>query len=143
LARIEELQQPAVVLITLTNINLTNTTVRCNVLRPWEAPLNDFSWTVVERPGHCRRSADRCNCNLLHWKEFPLSNILEVAVRKGRGNLYKNLFCKFTPESPHQNELLHLSKTRESCTCDSFERFSEKRLRYFNDFFFVEATENL
>ena len=133
LGRIDRLQQPAVLLMTANNLNLTDTTVRCNVLKPWNAPLNAFSWTVVERPTEvCHRA--RCHCNQLHWKEFALSSILEVAVRKGRGNLFKNLVCKFTPDSPHSVDLYHLSKTRESC--ESFERYSEKRLKYFNDFFF-------
>ena len=126
-----------------TDFQFTNTGgVRCHVLRPWNPPLNEFCWTVVERPTNvCPRSAVRCQCNQLHWSDFPLQHILEIAVKRGRGNLFKNLFCKFTPESPHPFDLVHLSKSKESCEC--FSRYSDKRLRFFNDFYLLERTENI
>ena len=139
---IERLQQPAVLLMTSSQLELSDTTVKCHVLKPWNPPVNEFCWTVVERPATvCPRSATRCQCNQLHWKDFQLANILEVAVKKGRGNLFKNLFCKFTPDSPYPLSLIHMSQSKESVQC--FQRYSDKRLRYHNDFFLVESTENL
>ena len=139
---IQRLQQPAVLMIPSANLELTDTTVRCHVLRNWNPPVNEFCWTVVEKPANvCPRSAARCECNQLHWKNFPLAHILEVAVKKGRGNLYRNLFCKFTPETPSPVELIHLSKSKDSV--ESFHRYSQKRLRFHNDFCLLESTENI
>ena len=83
-------QQPAVLLSTSNDFRLNDNTVRCHFLQTWNPPLNEFCWTVVERPQTvCPRSRARCQCNQLHWQEFPLANILEVAVKKGRGNLLR------------------------------------------------------
>jgi hypothetical protein len=68
-----------------------------------------------------------------------MSQILEVAVVKGANHLHRSLFCKFTPNTPNQpaNNLIHMSMSKEPVQC--FDSYSEKRLKYFNDFFLVDG----
>ena len=128
-------QQPAVLLLTdgwfQPRVNQQN--VKCHLLVSPAQIRNDFTNTVVQKPALCNRLEGTCNCTDQHAINFPLAHILEVAVVKGANNLQKSLFCKFTPTNQNRiTDAIHLSMSKESVLC--FAKYSEKRLKFFNDF---------
>ena len=122
LGRVARQQRPAVLLMN-GSIRINPNSVRCHQLAAWEpVPINDFSYTVVSKPTDlCNNLQNTCNCAKKHCVNFPLSQILEVAVVKGANHLHRSLFCKFTPNTPNQpansNNLIHMSMSKESVQC--------------------------
>ena len=134
---VQHQQQPAVLLMTAGCFRINPTTVKCHLLSQWDPVPNDFTNTVVEKPPLCNRLEDTCNCPHKHAKNFKIADILEVAVVKGTNNLHKSLFCNITATPLNRDlRLIHLSMSKESVLC--FSRYSEKRMKYKNDFFLVE-----
>ena len=132
-------QQPAVLLMTegCIQVRMNQQNVKCHLLSsPFQLVCNDFTNTVVEKQAVCNRLAENCNCAKLHATNFPIQHILVVAVVKGSNNLHKNLFCKYTPSPPNtQTNLIHMSMSKESEAC--FSNYSDRRLKFFNDFFLL------
>jgi hypothetical protein len=141
LGRIANQQQPAVLLFSWASFRKSRQTVKCHVLKPWQPIANDFAYTVVSKPPLCNMAQDTCNCALLHCELFPIQNILHPAVVKGANNLHRSLFCKFNPSPAQPNlHLIHMTMSKDSVEC--FAKYSEKRLKYFNDFFLINPQEN-
>jgi hypothetical protein len=138
----ENLQQPAVLMIS--NLRVNPVTVRCHVLPPYNAPVNDFSWTVVAKPTElCNKLDSECDCHLAHAVNFLLINILEVAVQK-TGRVYKSLFskCQSLVNTIPDSKLYQLNTTTPVGKA-VFDNYASKRLLYHNDFFMIESLDNI
>jgi len=133
LAWVGEVQHPTVLYIK--HLRLFQRTVRCHVLHPHKAVVNDFGWTLVLRPLQlCSKLASDCNCTLQHAQNFPLKHILAIAVSKGNNDRHRSLFAvSKSGTAPPGYQLIHLPMTKEGD--EVFESFSTKRLQYFNDLF--------
>jgi hypothetical protein len=133
LAWVGEVQHPTVLYIK--HLRLNQRTVRCHVLLPHNPVLNDFGWTLVCRPTQlCNKMENDCNCPLQHATNFPIKDILSVAI-SNVGDLnrpHRSLFAvSRTETAPPGCQLIYLPMTKEAD--EVFECFAQKRLNFFND----------
>ena len=129
LARQADSQCPTVLL--MSHLQLNALTVRRHVLQPFNNKPNDFGHCLCVFPlNRCNNIEGRCNCNLEHHAtNFPISDILEVAVFRENGR-YKTHFQRTRGK---EEALVDLPSTPK---CDLvFEKYATKRIQYFNDYF--------
>ena len=134
-------QHPTVLYIK--HLRLNQRTVRCHVLLPHKPVLNDFGWTLVQRPNQlCNKLDSDCSCNLQHAQNFPVKHILSIAVKQLPDRRHRSLFAVSRTETPPPNhQLIYLPMTKEGD--DTFECFAKKRVEYFNDLYLRVLDVNL
>jgi hypothetical protein len=139
---VENVQQPSI--LCMSNLKLNGNTVRCHLLSPYKASLNNFSWTTVAKPNQlCHKLHTECDCQFSHAINFPLNCILEVAVQKS-GHTFNSLFSKcLTLENCVPDSKLYQLNTTTQAGITCFNNYATKRLEYYNDFFLLEELEPL
>ena len=126
----------------LTHLNIDDRSVRCHELVSHFPAMNDFGHCRSRRPLQtCARLQNRCRCPLQHAVDFPIENILEVAVYSVSGVL-KNHFQRVNgqPEGADYTLVDLASNVRNDAV---FDKYASKRLQYYNDFRTMPSQHNI
>jgi hypothetical protein len=140
LARKANVQHPTVLL--MTHLAVDDRSVRCHELIPHFPALNDFGHCRSRRPLQtCARLRNRCRCANQHAVDFPIENILEVAVYSVNGVLRNNF--QRVPGQPEGADysLVDLSSNIRNDVV--FDKYARKRLQYFNDFRTLQSQNHI
>jgi hypothetical protein len=128
------IQQPTI--LYMSHLRISRQSIRCHVLSLHGPTPNNFAHCLSELPRNlCQNTAERCACANKHAENFPLENILEVAVYT-ENRTVKNHFQRVRGQPQRQDfELFDLPPNKRNDLL--FTSYATKRLEFFNDFFTV------
>ena len=129
-------QQPWLTILHMSNLPVGRNTVRCHVLPLNSAAANNFGHCLCELPRNlCPDTQEACACANFHAQDFPIENILEVAVYV-ENRQWKNHLGRVRGQPQGANfELMDLPSNKPNDAM--FHNYARKRLQFFNDFFTV------
>jgi hypothetical protein len=119
-----------------TEKRITRAAVRCHVLQLHKPAPNNFAHCLCEVPRSlCPNTEETCQCVNVHAKNFPLQNILAVAVYH-ENRVFKNHFQRVRGQPQRADyDLFDLPSNKRNDTL--FNEYATKRLQFCNDFFTV------